>query len=236
MLMLFSQCLDSPISRFYLEFKKIPLPLANHNREILPPVYNHTMWNHFIFGKEHKDRELPKPADHTLVNWLTSWKWNTPIGLLFKRMPPQCIRTLSKCYNLIWALLSFQGTPVLGSDGAPLIVQPAYQQTMVKPGHGASYMPQQQQQQQQQQQPQQPSPSQQQQGPSGQQQTSPPGQMVIPQQYVGMQQPLYIMSQPGRTQFAPQQTVRFTVQLLDRYLARLWWMKIYRGWERKGRE
>lgn len=86
----------------------------------------------------------------------------------------------------------FPGAPALGPDGNPIIVQPSYQQMVMKPGSSPGYT----QQPQQHRPPQQSSPQVAQSSPVG------PGQMVMPA-YMGMQQPMYVVQQPGR--FAQQQ-------------------------------
>ena len=113
----------------------------------------------------------------------------------------------------IEALTFFSGTPLLGPDGNPLVMQPSYQQVMVKPGSTPGYTPpssvrapvqgaqqptaiaQQQPQQQQQQ----------------QQSAVNSGQIVMPQ-YVGVPQPMYVMPANGRPPYAQQQAVSFPNQ------------------------
>ncbi|RMX47577.1 hypothetical protein pdam_00019000 [Pocillopora damicornis] len=99
------------------------------------------------------------------------------------------------------------GTPLLGADGNPLVMQPAYQQVMMKPSSSSGYT-----------QPstvrtpvqaaQQPSAiAQQQQQQSQQQQAQSAvnsGQLVMPQ-YVNMPPPVYVLPSSGRPPFAQQQ-------------------------------
>lgn len=95
------------------------------------------------------------------------------------------------------------GTPLLGADGNALVMQPSYQQVMVKPGATAGYA--------------QPSTARtavqgarqstsitQQQQPSPQQQQQSSGQIVMPQ-YVSMPQPMYVMPSASRPPYAQQQ-------------------------------
>lgn len=98
------------------------------------------------------------------------------------------------------------GTPLLGADGNPVLMQPAYQQVMVKPGSSPGYaqpsVPRTAVQTAQQTsavvQPQQP----QQQSQQQQQQNS--GQIVMPQ-YVGLPQPVYVVPSATRPPFVQQQ-------------------------------
>ena len=126
------------------------------------------------------------------------------------RWASQVVRRLFMLAN--WNVYLFSGTPLLGPDGNPLVMQPSYQQVMVKPGSTAGYTPpssvrasvqgaqqptaiaQQQQQQQQQQQP-----------------AVNSGQIVMPQ-YVGVPQPMYVMPTNGRPPYAQQQAVSFPNQ------------------------
>lgn len=105
---------------------------------------------------------------------------------------------------------------MLGADGNPLVMQPAYQQVMMKPSSSSGYtqpstvrtpvqaaqqpsaIAQQQQQQQQ---------SQQQQAQSAVNS----GQLVMPQ-YVNMPPPVYVLPSSGRPPFAQQQAVSFPNQ------------------------
>lgn len=98
------------------------------------------------------------------------------------------------------------GTPLLGADGNPLVMQPTYQQVMVKPGTAPVYA--------------QPSSARAavqsaQQSSSiaqqPQQQQQNPAQMVMPQ-YVGVPQPMYVMPSTARPPFAQQQAVSFPSQ------------------------
>lgn len=98
------------------------------------------------------------------------------------------------------------GTPMVGADGNPVVMQPAYQQVMVKSGPSAGFtqastarsaaiqgaqqtsavaQPQQPQQQ-------------------SQQQQQGSGQIVIPQ-YIGLQQPVYVMPSSNRAPYTQQQ-------------------------------
>ena len=106
----------------------------------------------------------------------------------------------------------FAGTPMVGADGNPVVMQPAYQQVMVKSGPAAGFtqastarsaaiqsaqqtsavaQPQQSQQQ-------------------SQQQQQGSGQIVIPQ-YIGLQQPVYVMPS-NRAPYTQQQAVSFPCQ------------------------
>ena len=102
------------------------------------------------------------------------------------------------------------GTPLLGADGNPLVMQPTYQQVMVKTGSTPGYT--------------QPSTARttvqgahqtsaitQQQQQSQQQQQQNSGQIVMPQ-YVGMPQPIYVMPSTARPPYAQQQAVSFPNQ------------------------
>lgn len=100
---------------------------------------------------------------------------------------------------------------MLGADGNPLVMQPTYQQVMVKPGSTPGYA--------------QPSTAraavqgaqqtsaiaQQQQQPQQQQQQQNSGQIVMPQ-YVGMPQPMYVVPSAARPPYAQQQAVSFPSQ------------------------
>ena len=110
-------------------------------------------------------------------------------------------------------LVIFAGTALLGADGNPVVMQPAYQQVMVKSGPSAGFT--------------QPStarsaavqsaqptsavaqPQQPQQQSQQQQQGS--GQIVMPQ-YVGLQQPVYVMPSANRAPYTQQQAVSFHCQ------------------------
>ena len=99
----------------------------------------------------------------------------------------------------------------MGPDGNPLVMQPSYQQVMIKPGSTPGYT-----------QPssvraavqgaQQPSAVTQQQPPQQQQQQQQSavnsGQIVMPQ-YVGMPQHMYVVPANGRSPYAQQQAVSF---------------------------
>ena len=87
---------------------------------------------------------------------------------------------------------------MLGTDGSPLVMQPAYQQVVLKPGSASSYT-QQAAAQPQVQGPQQPAGL----GPQQQQQSA-SGQVVMPQ-YFGLPQQVYMMPPSGRPPYAQQQ-------------------------------
>lgn len=98
------------------------------------------------------------------------------------------------------------GTPMVGADGNPVVMQPAYQQVMVKSGPSAGFTQastarsaaiQSAQQTSAVAQPQQPQQQ-------SQQQQQGSGQIVIPQ-YIGLQQPVYVMPSSNRAPYTQQQ-------------------------------
>ena len=107
----------------------------------------------------------------------------------------------------IWSAI---GSPLLGADGNPVVMQPTYQQVMVKSGSSPGY-PQSSTARSAVQSAQQTSAVAQPQQPQQQSQQQSSGQIVMPQ-YVGLPQPVYVMPSANRAPYTQQQGVSVPCQ------------------------
>lgn len=149
-----------------------------------------------------------KSRNHVIWTWLKI----IIIGRMCKRILVETLNILKRLFISI-KLVMFAGTPMVGADGNPVVMQPAYQQVMVKSGPTAGFTQastarsaaiQSAQQTSAVAQPQQPQQQ-------SQQQQQGSGQIVIPQ-YIGLQQPVYVMPSSNRAPYTQQQAVSFPCQ------------------------